>query len=75
MKNNLLFFKIIIYWLILIVVFVISILLIEALTEYRFDAQLGMGIVIWGVLVSILLVVMAGIHNLILFILTLWKRH
>ena len=75
MKNNLLFFKIIIYWLILIVVFVISILLIEGLTEYRFDAQLGMGIVIWGVLVSILLVVMAGIHNLILFILNLWKRH
>ena len=68
MKNRSLFFKIILYWIALLVVIIISVLLIEGLTEYRFDAQLGMAIVLWGVVVSILLAIMGAIHNLILFI-------
>ena len=41
-------------------------MLIEALSEYRFDAQLGMAIVFWGVLVTILLTIIGAIHNFIL---------
>ena len=70
MRNKSLFFKIILYWIYLLVAIIICVLLIEGLTEYRFDAQLGMAIVFWGVLVSILLAIMGGIHNLILFIIT-----
>lgn len=67
MKNRLIFFKITLYWLILIGAVIISLLLIEAFSDYRFDPQLGAAILIWGLVVSFALIFLAGVHNFILF--------
>ena len=67
MKNRMLFIIIMAIWFGLIIISVGSILLIEGLSDYRFDAQLGMAIFIWGFIGSILLLILAGIHNLILY--------
>ena len=53
---------------------IISVILIERLSDYRFDAQLGIAIFIWGSIGSMFLLIMAGIHNLILFIMSGVKR-
>jgi hypothetical protein len=74
MKNKKLFFNIILYWAILLVTVIFCVFVIEGITDYRFDAQLGMAIVLWGVLVSLLLAIMGAIHNLILFIIRKAKR-
>ena len=62
-------------WMAIVVGIIISILIIETVSSYRFDAQLGMGIFIWGFLVSLLLAIIGGLHNLILFLISDTKRN
>lgn len=54
--------KILLYYLILVVALVVALLAIEGLNIYHFDAQLGMAIVIWGIigLATLLSLVLIG---------------
>ena len=54
-------------WVALVAGFIVSVVIIEKVSDYRFDAQLGIAIFIWGFLVLQVLAIMAGIHNLILY--------
>lgn len=74
MKNKKLFFIIMIVWVAIVIGFIISVVIIEKLTNYRFDAQLGIAIFIWGFLVLQILAVMAGLHNLILYFISKRKK-
>ena len=74
MKNKKLFFIIMIVWVAIVIGFIISVVIIEKVTDYRFDAQLGIAIFIWGFLVLQILAVMAGLHNLILYFISKRKK-
>ena len=74
MKNKKLFFIIMIVWVAIVIGFIISVVIIEKVTDYRFDAQLGLAIFFWGFLVLQLLLIMAGIHNLILYFISKGKK-
>ena len=63
-----------IVWVAIVIGFIISVVIIEKLTNYRFDAQLGIAIFIWGFLVLQILAVMAGLHNLILYFISKRKK-
>ena len=54
--------KILLYYLVLVVAIVATLLAIEGLTTYRFDAQLGLAIVMWGIIdfVGLLAVLLMG---------------
>jgi hypothetical protein len=74
MKNGLLFFKFILYYIILFVITVIFILFIGNLTEYQFSGQIGLAIMFWGIVPTTLLAIVGVIHNLILLILFIIRK-
>jgi hypothetical protein len=74
MKNGLLFFKFILYYIILFVITVIFILFIGNLTEYQFSRQIGLAIMFWGIVPTTLLAIVGVIHNLILLILFIIRK-